>query len=149
MIATLILIVADEASQQQAPRTPTGTVVVVVLMAIISLALCILALRLILATKPLKNKVEEQYKNNADIIRKFERALSLLNSEDEDLILVGLQDLWALPDPRLYPEVRPVLNRFSAHTNPDIASEAKQTLERFAKALVHAPAAPTRSGETA
>lgn len=102
----------------------------------LSVVFLLLAIWVAIKAAKVRRSVCESHKQNQALVEQFERAIGLLYEPDDNMVIVGLQDLWALCDPRFYPDLNPILTRLKAHQNSRIAAEAEATHKKLVESLL-------------
>jgi hypothetical protein len=92
----------------------------------------------LLATKTKKGVMKEHIANMA-MLNDWDRAIAYANSGDERDILIALDILWALDDPRMYLEIKPLVELLAKHNNQNISLRSQKILERQVASLSKFP----------
>jgi hypothetical protein len=92
----------------------------------------------LLARKTKKSVMKEHIANMA-MLNDWDRAIAYANSGDERDILIALDILWALDDPRMYLEIKPLVELLAKHNDQNISLRSQKILERQVASLSKVP----------
>ncbi|MGA9773442.1 MAG: hypothetical protein WBV94_30705 [Blastocatellia bacterium] len=106
----------------------------------LSIAIFILAILLAIKTIGLRKRVENKYKDNADILKTWKRGLSLVTSFEDEEVLNGLDLLHVLNEAQKKFWDRHVFEILMEHKNQRIATKAKFIYDKLAPSTTETPA---------
>jgi hypothetical protein len=73
------------------------------------------------------------------ILADWDSAIRGATSADDSEVLISLDKIWNLTNPRTYAEIQPIVRLFLSHENREIAIRAKKILEKKDETVSRSP----------